>query len=109
MRRERTDRVCKVCKMWLVVECECGAEDPKIRLFLPEVHKSRWPKVKNACQKALITAVKLLAAAAITSPFALWSVRSAYLERGYQAYGGEWLLIILCWILCFKLLGKFLK
>lgn len=39
----------------------------------------------------------------LTSIFAAYVIRLAFLERGYIAYGGEYLLIISCFILAFKL------
>lgn len=109
MRRGREKSGCKMSKMWIVLECECSAGDPKVRIYLSGLRESRWPKVKKACQKACIIVAKILTAAALTFPIAIWSVRSAYLERGYRAYGGEWLLIIMVYLLCYKILGFLLK
>lgn len=105
MRKRRGESVCKVSTMWIVLECECSAGDSKVRIYLSGLRESRWSKVKKACQKACIIVARILTAAALTFPIAIWSVRYAYLERGYRAYGGEWLLIIMVYLLCYKMLG----
>lgn len=92
-------------KVWILLECEHSADNPQIRIYLPGVRrKILLHKIQKACQKAISIGIKMLAAAALTSPFALWSVRSAYLARGYRACGGEWFLIIAVYLLCYKLL-----
>lgn len=109
MRYGRMNNDSKVRKMWILLECECSADNSKVRIYLPGMRKNRWSKIKKACQKAFGIGIMMLTAAAITSPIALWFIRSAYLERGYHAYGGEWLLIVIVYLLCFKMLGVLLK
>ena len=31
-----------VCKVWIIMECQCFAEDSKVRVYLSKVRKSKW-------------------------------------------------------------------
>lgn len=56
-------------------------------------------------EKALSIIFRVLISATITLLFGVWAIECAYLERGYQAYGGECLLIIFVFYIAFKISG----
>lgn len=102
-------RECKVYKVRLIVERKCIAEDSEVRLYLSPVWECAWIKAKRILQKAAGVTIKLLAATAITIPFGIYFVNLAYMERGYRAYGGEWLLIMLIFYAAYKLMETLIR
>ena len=55
----------------------------------------------------LTEAIKWYVTFSITYFVAVREIEAAYLERGYKAYGGEWLLIGFVFIGCYMLLTRF--
>lgn len=100
--------VCKVRKMLFVVECEYISENSRDRLYLSQVQEIRNPAARLFQKKAAVVAAKLVLSAALTVPAASCAVVAAYLERGYMAYGGEYLFILMVFRAVYWALGKFL-
>lgn len=59
--------------------------------------------LKRAAARAVIITVELAAAAIQTAVFAVAIVALAYLERGYRAFGGEWLLIAIIFCAAYRM------
>lgn len=95
-------------KVLLVVECEYISEDSKGRLYLSQVQEVRNPAVRMYSKKASVISAKLILSGVLTAPPAAWSVIYAFLERGYKAYGGEYLFIIMVFLAVYWALGKFI-
>lgn len=106
-RKGRTD-VRNMYKVLLVVECEYISEDSKGRLYLSQVQEVRNPAVRMRSKKASVIAAKLILSGVLTALPAAWSVIYAFLERGYKAYGGEYLFIIMVFLAVYWALGKFI-
>ncbi len=100
--------VCKVHKMLLVVECEYISENSRGRLYLSQVQKIRNPAARLFQKKAAVIAAKMILSAALTVPAASCAIIAAYIERGYMAYGGEYLFILMVFRAVYWALGKFL-
>lgn len=103
-------RESKVYKVQLLVEREHPADDPKVRIYLSLVRESFWkdaiwPKIKDGCRWAIHMIFRILLSTAVTLLFGAWAIHIAYLERGYLAYGGECLLIIVVFLATFEVLG----
>ena len=92
----------KVHKVQLMVECERVEGDPKVRVYLSEVRKITWTQIKKVCNQAFVLIFRILVSIAITFIFGIWAIECAYLDRGYRAYGGECLLIVLVFFIAFK-------
>lgn len=107
-RREGRTDVRNMYKVLLVVECEYISEDSKGRLYLSQVQEVRNPAVRMRLTRASVIAAKLILSGALTAPPAAWSVIYAFLERGYKAYGGEYLFIIMVFLAVYWALGKFI-
>lgn len=107
-RREGRTNVRNMYKVLLVVECEYVSEDSKGRLYLSQVQEVRNPAVRMRSKKASVIAAKLILSGALTAPPAAWSVIYAFLERGYKAYGGEYLFIIMVFLAVYWALSKFI-
>ncbi len=105
-RREAGTDVRNMCKVLLIVECEYISEDSKGRLYLSQVQEVRNPAVRMRSKKAVMIAVRLILSGTLTAPFAVWSIIYAFLERGYKAYGGEYLFIIMVFLAVYWALGK---
>lgn len=100
--------VCKVRKMLFVVECEYISENSRDRLYLSQVQEVRNPAVRMYSKKASVISAKLILSGVLSAPPAAWSVIYAFLERGYKAYGGEYLFIIMVFLAVYWALGKFI-
>lgn len=107
-RREGRTDVRNMYKVLLVVECEYISEDSKGRLYLSQVQEVRNPAVRMRSKKASVIAAKLILSGVLTALPAAWSVIYAFLERGYKAYGGEYLFIIMVFLAVYWALGKFI-
>lgn len=107
-RREGRAHVRNMHKVLLLVECEYISEDSKGRLYLSQVQEVRNPAVRMRSKKASVIAAKLILSGALTAPPAAWSIIYAFLERGYKAYGGEYLFIIIVFLAVYWALGKFI-
>ena len=95
----------KVYKVWLIMECEYITEDPKDGLYLPKVWKVRQQAVGQFIKKAIIFMARLSGTAALTYLYSVKAIESAFLDRGYVAYGGEYLMIPFVFYAVFKVLG----
>ena len=100
--------VCKVRRMLFVVECEYISENSRGWLYVSQVQKIRTPAARLFQKKAAVVAAKLILSVALTVPAASCAVIAAYLERGYMAYGGEYLFILMVFRAVYWALGKFL-
>lgn len=83
----------EVCEMWFVMEGQCATEDSKIWLYLSHMWKNKWPVVREFLKRAAIPVFRLLGTAGLTYLYLVWAIEQAFLERGYKAYGGEYLIV----------------
>ncbi len=104
--KEAETDACKMRKVLLVVECEHIPEDSKDRLCLSKVQETRSQALRMFSKKASIVAAKLILSGGLTASFAAWAVEHAFLERGYRAYGGEYLFVLVVFGAMYWALGK---
>lgn len=57
---------------------------------------------KKCAKRASRVMLRMLAAAGVTYLYAIWAIEQAYLQRGYRAYGGEYLIIPMVFYMVFK-------
>ena len=107
-RREKRAHVHNMHKVLFVVECEYISENSRDRLYLSQVQKIRNPAARLFQKKAAVIAAKMILSAALTVPAASCAIIAAYIERGYMAYGGEYLFILMVFRAVYWALGKFL-
>lgn len=102
-------RESKVYKVQLLVEREHPADNPKVRIYLSLVRESFWKdavwsKIKGCCKWVIHMIFRIFISLVITLPFGIWAINDAYLERGYLAYGGEYLFIIVVFLAVYNIL-----
>lgn len=85
----------------LLIEYPCFAEDSQVKLYLL---CQRIKPEKESDKKLLRFVIKLACTVLATYLFGLWATAWAFKQRGYAAYGGEYLLILLFFIMMAKLL-----
>lgn len=68
--------------------------------------KQLYRFLKAFVKAAMFFALELLYSLSVTYFFGKWAVAYAYAERGYEAFGGEYLLILLCFITSFYAIRK---
>lgn len=100
---------CKVRKMWIILECQYITEDSEVGVYLPAVQKIKKPEPESFFRKAFLVVLRLALSALLTFPYAVWSIEYAFLQRGYKAYGGEYLFIPFVFYVIFLILGVFAK
>lgn len=88
-------------KLHLFTEYPCFAEDSQVKLYLL---CQRIKPEKESDKKLLRFVIKLACTVLATYLFGLWATAWAFKQRGYAAYGGEYLLILLFFIMMAKLL-----
>lgn len=100
----------KVYHMSEDMEDQCITEDTKVRLYLSPV---RYEKPKNRketiIEKIVIDSLAMAYSIFITYITGQWMIRSATKWRGYDAVGGEYILIIVTFIGSFWVMWKLLK
>lgn len=95
----------KCCLSWNV---SIFQKIPKSGYICPRCRKSEIRQSECFQKKAAVTIARLILSGALTAPFAAWSIIYAFLERGYRAYGGEYLFIIMVFLAVYWALGKFM-
>lgn len=90
-------------KVQLNVEHKYITEDSKVRLYM-SIMPRREVKNNNRDKKKEVLQIlhRILIASAVTLPIAMAAIQLAYLERGYWAVGGEYLLSLLVFLFYFK-------
>lgn len=86
-------------KVQLNVEHKYITEDSKVRLYMSIMPRR---EVKTKKKEVLQIFHRILIASAVTLPIAMAAIQLAYLERGYWAVGGEYLLSLLVFLFYFK-------
>ena len=96
----------KVYQMSKDMEHQYLTEDSKIRLYLsPARPKGRKETI---AKKIMAAAVALPYSIFITYIAGKWMIESAEKFRGYDAIGGEYIVIILIFVACFRLVWSVL-
>lgn len=88
-------------KLHLFTEYPCFTEDSQVKLYLL---CQRIKPEKESDKKLLRSVIKLACTIFATYLFGLWATAWAFKQRGYAAYGGEYLLILLFFFMMAKLL-----
>lgn len=91
----------KMYRMRIDVEPKCAAEDSESRVYLslvPIEEKSKrreiWKKVSGKVIDMARNTIKLLVSFSLAFGVSIWLMRLAYQQRGYDAIGGEYFLIV---------------
>ena len=88
-------------KFHLFTEYPCFTEDSQVKLYL----LCQRVKPEEESDKKLMRFVAKLACAVLaTYLFSRWAISWAFQQRGYVAYGGEYLLIFVFFCIVVKLL-----
>lgn len=96
----------KVRRMSVDVEHQYLTEDSKVRVYLSEV---RSTKEETLADKAMVVILELFYSLTATYFVGKWAVAYAYAERGYVAYGGEYLLIGMTFVVSMYVISNFFK
>ena len=88
-------------KLHLFTEYPCFTEDCQVKLYLL---CQRVKPEEEADKKLLRFVAKLSCAVLATYLFSRWVISWAFQQRGYVAYGGEYLLIFVFFCIVVKLL-----
>lgn len=99
----------KMYKVRILVNREHPAENTLVWIHLAPVRKSIWPKVKDICKKVMCMGFKIFLSMAITHQVGSWAIAFAYNERGYLAYGGEYLFIGAVFFTTFRIIGLIIR
>lgn len=96
----------KMYRLSAGVEHQCLTEDSKVRIYLSEV---RSKKKETWFEKIVIAFLEVFYSLTATYFVGKWAIASAYAERGYKAYGGEYILIAFVLAGSFALIHTFFK
>lgn len=81
----------------------------KVKVYLLQVRTSRWLLILRFLKRLLLIIGKLILSGILISPLAKIATTYAYLERGYEAIGGEYLFILLIYWGAYKGVGYLLN
>lgn len=96
----------KMYRLSADVEHQYLTEDSKVRIYLSEV---RSKKEETVFEKVMVVFLSLFYSFASSYFVGKWAIACAYAKRGYKAYGGEYLLIMLTFVLSYRFVRKFFK
>ena len=101
----------KVHRVQIDVEHKYLTEDSEVRLYLSEVRskKKRTAFGKKVFSRAAALILEIFYSSAVTYFVGRWAVAAAYAERGYQAFGSEYLLVIITFALSFCIIKYFFE
>lgn len=89
-----------------VVYCQREAADQKAGGHISRQRKMRWQKkIREFGRLLALCFAKLIISLSVTTAVGIWAIQKAYEDRGYQAVGGEYLLIPLVFVFVYWLLG----
>lgn len=100
-------RECEVYRLWVDMEGQYLTEDSEVRIYLSKVQAEK--KQKSFTEKVIEVALELFFSYSVTFFVGKWAIEFAYQERGYEAVGGEYLLIIMTYMFSFWLIRKFFE
>ena len=98
----------KMYRLSAGVEHQCITEDSKVRLYLSEM-RSETEERKTVFDKIFTVILELFYSFSVSYFVGDWAIEYAYKERGYVAYGGEYLLIGMVFVISFWTISKFLE
>jgi len=98
----------KMYRLSAGVEHQYLTEDSKVRIYLSEVRGEKEER-KTVFDKILKVILELFYSFSVSYFVGSWAIEYAYKERGYVAYGGEYLLIGMVFIISFLAISKFLE
>lgn len=91
----------KMYRMRIDVEPKCAAEDSESRVYLSLVpveekptQKKVWKKAHGKMKDLAWGVAKFLVSFSLALGVGIWLMQLAYRQRGYDAVGGEYFLII---------------
>lgn len=92
----------KVYRLSADMEHQCITEDSKVRVYLSEVRSEEKKRTrKTLFDKAMIVILELFYSLTITYFAGSWAIDYAYRERGYRAVGGEYLFILMVFVISY--------
>lgn len=91
----------RVHRVWIIVEYRYHVESSGYGVCLSSVGR-KWEMVRHLIGRVFRVLLKAAVAAWVTYIYAAWSIEQAYLQRGYIAYGGEYLFIPFVFYVVFK-------
>ena len=98
---------CKVCRVPINVEDKYKKKNSKRRVSLPMVYwKKKKKQIQRATRKMMLLAIEITLAIVPAWLISLWAIPAAYNHRGYDAVGGEWILIIVTFGFSFNFISK---
>lgn len=98
-----------VRKVWIIMECRCITEDSQVRVYLSEVRGARWKSFGRFLKKAAHILFRPVGSVGLTYLYAIWAAERAFIQRGYVAYGGEYMVIPFIFYGLYKGLGAIEK
>lgn len=98
----------KMYRLSAGVERQYLTEDSKVRIYLSEV-RSEKKKRQTILDKAIMLGLELFYSFAVSYFVGKWAIEYAYNERGYFAIGGEYILIVMVFAICFWAIRSFLE
>ncbi len=85
-------------------------EDSKVRVYLSTMREKGEEKKKDSMpEKIVLLMIKVFFSYSIAYFVSPWAVWIAYRERGYEAYGGEYILIFVAFIGAYYAISIFFK
>jgi len=99
----------KMYKVPIIVERKYVTEDSEVRIYLSQMRSEKKPPKKKIKDKIVALVLELFYTGTITYLVGDWAIGFAYKERGYFAYGSEYLLIVLTFLISFRTIRAFFK
>lgn len=80
------------------------------RIYLLAVREEKDITVKDSVlDRVVLLVIKIFFSYSVAYFVSLWAIKAAYEQREYEAYGGEYILILAAFVIAYETLSLFFK
>lgn len=90
------------------LHCVYLTGDSEVTIFLTykEEKNHKFEKTKKYIRRCVLGAISFILSSITIYPLAVSIIQTVDLERGYKAYGGEYILLLYIWVALFYLIWR---
>ncbi len=92
-------------RVWIIIEYPYVTGNFKVWIYFPQIRKSKQQITKRFLKKVAPYIYRLFGAVGLTYLYLIWVTEQALIQRGYKAYGGEYIIVPFVFYGFYKILG----
>lgn len=92
------------------LEYQYWTEGSVTQIYLLAVREEKDITTKDSVlDRVVLLVIKIFFSYSVAYFVSLWAIKAAYEQRGYEAYGGEYILILAAFVIAYETLSLFFK